>query len=97
MSVKMTSMFVKFRRAIAVRERKIHSMKASKLDDHHFMLSLATQAGTYVKEFAHGDFGRTTPNLGKLLGVESDILELDVEVDFILTSLKMIENRHCEI
>lgn len=43
---------------------------------------METQAGTYVKEFVHGDFGRTRPSLADLLGVSSgevDILELDVE------------------
>lgn len=43
---------------------------------------LETQAGTYIKEFVHGDFGRTRPSLADLLGVENgevDILELDVE------------------
>lgn len=43
---------------------------------------LETQAGTYVKEFIHGDFGRTKPSLRDLLGLttgEVDIIELDVE------------------
>lgn len=35
---------------------------------------------SYVKEFVHGDFGRTKPNLGDLLNSETDILQLDVEV-----------------
>ena len=35
---------------------------------------------SYIKEFVHGDFGRTTPNLCTLLDMECDILELDVEV-----------------
>lgn len=37
-----------------------------------------TQAGTYVKEFVHGDFGRTKPSVGDLIGAEVDILALDV-------------------
>ena len=45
-----------------------------------FLLKLATQAGTYVKEFVHGDFGRTEPNLAQILGCDVDILALDVEV-----------------
>lgn len=36
------------------------------------------QAGTYVKEFVHGDFGRTRPSLGGILGCQADILQLDV-------------------
>lgn len=45
-----------------------------------FQLHLTTQAGTYIKEFVHGDLGRTVPNLGEILGCEVDILALDVEV-----------------
>ena len=47
-------------------------------DRHHFLLFLKTQAGTYIKEFVHGDFGRTVPSLGNLLKTECDILQLDV-------------------
>lgn len=35
---------------------------------------------SYIKEFVHGDFGRTKPNLGNFLNSETDILQLDVEV-----------------
>ena len=48
-----------------------------------FKLSLCTQAGTYVKEFVHGDFGRTTPNLCSILGCDVDIIALDVEVSIL--------------
>ena len=36
--------------------------------------------GTYVKEFVHGDFGRTLPNLGSLLGpgTRTEMIQLDV-------------------
>lgn len=54
---------------------------------------LVTQAGTYVKEFVHGDFGRTRPSLVDLFvddveptmnDIEFDIVELDVEhVDYV--------------
>jgi tRNA pseudouridine synthase 10 len=43
---------------------------------------LQTQAGTYIKEFIHGDFGRTTPSVGEIFGIGADkvdIVELDVE------------------
>ena len=46
-----------------------------------FKLYLKTQAGTYVKEFVHGDLGRTRPNISELLGFPADILALDVEVN----------------
>ena len=59
---------------------------------HHFIVHLSTSAGTYVKEFIHGDLGRTVPNLSTLFGAiidnstgsidytrscRTDILELD--------------------
>ncbi|KAM8842111.1 tRNA pseudouridine synthase Pus10 [Synchiropus picturatus] len=74
-----TPLRVLHRRALAVRQRVVHSMSTRYLDPHHFYLSLKTQAGTYVKEFVHGDFGRTKPNLCQLLQTDADILELDVE------------------
>ncbi|XP_030636619.1 tRNA pseudouridine synthase Pus10 [Chanos chanos] len=74
-----TPLRVLHRRPLAVRQRVIHSMSASLLDCHHFTLRLRTQAGTYIKEFVHGDFGRTKPNLCDLMQTETDILELDVE------------------
>lgn len=43
-----------------------------------FKVDMTTQAGTYVKEFVHGDFGRTVPCLGVLIGADTDILSLDV-------------------
>ncbi|KAJ3053633.1 putative tRNA pseudouridine synthase Pus10 [Rhizophlyctis rosea] len=40
---------------------------------------MRTSAGTYVKEFVHGDGGRTNPCLAGLLGVErAEVLALDV-------------------
>lgn len=74
-----TPLRVLHRRALAVRQRAIHNMSTRFLDSHHFYLRLKTQAGTYIKEFVHGDFGRTNPNLCQLLKTDTDILELDVE------------------
>lgn len=39
-----------------------------------------TTRDSYIKEFVHGDFGRTKPNMCELLKTDTDILELDVEV-----------------
>uniref|UniRef100_A0A8C9R1H6 tRNA pseudouridine synthase Pus10 n=1 Tax=Scleropages formosus TaxID=113540 RepID=A0A8C9R1H6_SCLFO len=74
-----TPLRVLHRRPLAVRQRVIHTMSAQYRDSHHFCLQLRTQAGTYIKEFVHGDFGRTRPNLCDLMKTETDILELDVE------------------
>lgn len=43
-----------------------------------FHVAMQTQAGTYVKEFIHGDFGRTSPCLSSLVGADVDIFRLDV-------------------
>ncbi|NXC17427.1 PUS10 synthase, partial [Corythaeola cristata] len=74
-----TPLRVLHRRPLAVRCRIIHTMQSQYIDEHHFRLRLKTQAGTYIKEFVHGDFGRTKPNIGSLLNRTADILELDVE------------------
>jgi len=44
------------------------------------LMGLGAQAGTYIKEFVHGDEGRTLPNLGTFLGCTeaAQILQLDV-------------------
>ncbi|XP_019636602.1 PREDICTED: putative tRNA pseudouridine synthase Pus10 [Branchiostoma belcheri] len=67
------------RRPLASRDRVIHNMSGEYIDSHHFTLHLKTQAGTYIKEFVHGDFGRTQPSLSTLMHMDTDILELDVE------------------
>uniref|UniRef100_A0A672TP44 tRNA pseudouridine synthase Pus10 n=1 Tax=Strigops habroptila TaxID=2489341 RepID=A0A672TP44_STRHB len=79
-----TPLRVLHRRPLAVRCRIIHTMRSEYIDEHHFRLHLKTQAGTYIKEFVHGDFGRTKPNIGSLLNRTADILELDVEVSCLL-------------
>ncbi|KAI8139659.1 hypothetical protein BJV82DRAFT_563459 [Fennellomyces sp. T-0311] len=81
------------RRAGIVREKEIHYCTAARpsnikedaeeAEKHFVVVSLNTQAGTYIKEFVHGDLGRTQPNFTSLAGVEAaDLIELDVtEVD----------------
>ena len=41
---------------------------ADPTDDHLFNLEITTESGTYIKEFVHSDFGRTSPSLQELLG-----------------------------
>ncbi|GJJ75240.1 tRNA pseudouridine synthase 10 [Entomortierella parvispora] len=70
------------RRAQMIRKKEIHSLKAFPLEGHFFVVHLHTEAGTYIKEFVHGDLGRNQPSLASILGCEADIMELDVlEVD----------------
>ena len=74
-----TPIRVLHRRSLATREKTVYSMHSKVVDSHRFKLYLCTQAGTYIKEFVHSDFGRTQPSLGRLLsGREVDILSLDV-------------------
>ena len=54
-------------------------MRATRIDDHYFRLHLSTSAGTYVKEFVHGDCGRTVQSVSSLMACKTDILELDCE------------------
>ncbi|KAF2557082.1 hypothetical protein F2Q68_00013734, partial [Brassica cretica] len=58
-----TPVRVLHRRSPLERERTIHWMKVEKIkgSSHYFLLHLCTQAGTYIKEFVHGDLGRTSP------------------------------------
>lgn len=42
------------------------------------ILDVVTQAGTYVKELVHGEFGRTYPSISSIIGQEIDIVALDV-------------------
>jgi tRNA pseudouridine synthase 10 len=80
-----------------VRPKQIYHLSVQKLptrtqgsDEHqeakgHFArLIMDTEAGTYIKEFVHGDLGRTNPSFASLAGATADILDLDVlEVDLV--------------
>lgn len=78
--VQKTPIRVLHRRPLMQRSRRVHSIYYACLadDDHHFQIKLETEAGTYIKEFVHGDLGRTQPNLKEILGKGVDILNLDV-------------------
>ncbi|CAG8488695.1 9316_t:CDS:2, partial [Diversispora eburnea] len=72
------------RRSSMIRLKKIHSIFAEEMkeNDQIIILKLKTEAGTYIKEFIHGDLGRTKPSLNDMINCTSDILALDVlEVD----------------
>lgn len=42
------------------------------------MIDVTTQAGTYVKELVHGEFGRTYPSFSSIIDEPIDIMALDV-------------------
>ncbi|TNV80047.1 hypothetical protein FGO68_gene15427 [Halteria grandinella] len=73
-----TPIRVLHRRSLAVREKVIHRLQATYINQHYMHICLLASAGTYIKEFVHGDLGRTTPSVGSLLESEADILQLDV-------------------
>lgn len=66
------------RRSLLTRKRYIYNIETALLNDHFFILRLVTSAGTYVKEFVHGDLGRTVPNVATIINCQTDILQLDV-------------------
>eukprot|EP01043_Picozoa_sp_COSAG02_P049308 COSAG02_NODE_4938_length_4811_cov_23.006791_2_plen_124_part_00 len=54
-----TPLRVAHRRTGIVREKVIHSMSSEIISSRIFILDMDTSAGTYVKEFVHGDLGTT--------------------------------------
>jgi len=74
-----TPVRVMHRRSALIREKIIHSCSCEAINSQFFVLRLEASAGTYIKEFIHGDFGRTLPSVGSLLGCDADIIQLDVE------------------
>jgi tRNA pseudouridine synthase 10 len=77
--VQKTPVRVLHRRALIARTRIIHSLACEYINQHFMLVRMVTSSGTYVKEFIHGDRGRTVPNIGSMLGCQADILQLDVE------------------
>lgn len=82
------------RRSAAIRPKIIHTSTIARLNPNvdlsspeacYGVLKLHTQAGTYIKEYVHGDLGRTLPNLASVGEIHSaDLLELDVmDVDLV--------------
>jgi len=73
-----TPLRVLHRRTLMVREKMIHRIKARQINDYSMVVNVLASAGTYIKEFVHGDLDRTLPNLGTLIGTDADIIQLDV-------------------
>ena len=61
-----------------MRDKKVFRLKAEYINAHYMLLHVLASAGTYIKEFVHGDLGRTVPNIGQIISSECDILQLDV-------------------
>ena len=67
----LTPVRVLHRRSLLLREKMVYRMKTRFINPHHFLLEIEASGGTYIKEFVHGDLGRTQPNIsGILVGLE---------------------------
>ncbi|KAJ1973023.1 hypothetical protein H4R35_004347 [Dimargaris xerosporica] len=73
-----TPLRVLHRRAQLTRPKHIHGMSITPLAGHFVNVTLCTEAGTYIKEFIHGDCTRSTPSFAQMIGCRADLLALDV-------------------
>jgi tRNA pseudouridine synthase 10 len=73
-----TPLRVMQRRSDLVRKRRIYSASAS-IEGGKLSVQLFAEAGTYIKEFASGDGGRTKPSLVLMLGCGAKCELLNVE------------------
>ena len=74
-----TPLRVLHKRVLKEREKIIHQLNITKIINPHFLIiEIKASAGTYIKEFIHGDLGRTKPSFGNLINSNCDILQLDV-------------------
>jgi len=77
-----TPLRVLHRRPNLCRRRAVHEMVAESLPglpQGYFLLRVTTAAGTYVKEFVHGDRGRTRPCVKEILeSTSAECVYLDV-------------------
>lgn len=73
-----TPLRVLHRRTQMVRDKMIHKLKIQVVNDYTYVVFVLSSAGTYIKEFIHGDLLRTEPSFGDLIGGQADIHQLDV-------------------
>ena len=66
------------RRADTIRNRRVLAAEVVGTDADRAEIRVTAEAGTYIKEWVHGDRGRTSPSLAERLGVACEVLELDV-------------------
>jgi len=69
---------VSHRRADKIRTRLIQEIQAEIRSPKEVLLTVVAEAGTYIKEFVHGDEGRTEPSIAGELGIECEVRTLDV-------------------
>jgi tRNA pseudouridine synthase 10 len=66
------------RRADTTRHRRLLAAEVVGVEADRAELKVTAEAGTYVKEWVHGDGGRTSPSLAERLEAACEVLELDV-------------------
>lgn len=69
---------VMHRRADLERGRKVVKIEVKLLNPTEAVFDITAEAGTYIKEFIHGDGGRTVPSVSGELGVACEVRALDV-------------------
>jgi len=70
---------VEHRRGDLVRARTILALGPLIRDGDEIELTIKAESGTYIKEFVHGDEGRTVPSVSGVLGRRCDVIWLDVQ------------------
>ena len=75
---------------------QVYQLSAQAIDAKLFTIDMRTEAGAYIKELVHGDFGRTVPSITSILGLDTDILALDVTVSvlkhFVIAATRLANN-----
>src|SRR2546426_555446 len=66
------------RRADTTRARRLLAAEVVGVEGDRAEIRVTAEAGTYIKEWVHGDGGRTRPSLSERLGAACEVLELDV-------------------
>ncbi len=66
------------RRGNSTHMRKVYGVKSRVLGGHLLEMLVMCDGDMYVREFVHGDGGRTSPSIAEVLGTELDVLEIDV-------------------
>lgn len=69
---------VEHRRAERTREREVYEIDAVLVDPRHATVEIHGAGGLYIKELISSDEGRTEPSLAGLLGVDAEVVHLDV-------------------
>ncbi|XP_050079786.1 putative tRNA pseudouridine synthase Pus10 [Anopheles maculipalpis] len=75
-----TPLRVLHRRTLLARPRTVYSVRAFACRENPYamVVDIVSQAGTYIKELVHSDFGRTGPSFRSIIGTAIDIHALDV-------------------